>query len=161
MIESRFLNRRADSAVAVPEVSNLKVVGAPPGANVAAAPAKRMRLVVIGSHGVAGANMARFLKLWAGKRLDVTLIEPDCREDWSSDSIMADGSNNGFAEYFPYDPHTLQERYGVRVVGACVTGIDPYGRAVTLADGSRLSYDRLEVAPGARFDAPRRIAVAA
>ena len=44
---------------------------------------------------------------------------------------------------------------GVELARLPATGVDPQARAVTLADGTRLSYDRLVVAPGIdiRWDA--------
>jgi NADPH-dependent 2,4-dienoyl-CoA reductase/sulfur reductase-like enzyme len=160
MIEARFLNKRSDTPKADRPAAALIVVGNSSAENVAVAP-KRMRTVVLGNRSVAGANMARFLKLWAGNRLDVTLVEAGSGRKRSSAPAAVEGSNDGFAEYFPYDPHQLESRYGIHVVDAGVAGIDPYSRALTLADGTRLSYDRLEVAPGAQLDNPQRVAVAA
>ncbi|HTY03379.1 MAG TPA: hypothetical protein VMC81_06590 [Rhodocyclaceae bacterium] len=157
MIEARFLNARGETPKIENPVASLTVVGSAVAAN--SAP-KRFRAVVLGNHTVTGANMARFLKIWAGKRLDVTLVEPDCTGQWSSASSAVPGSN-GFAEFFPYDPHSLDSRYGIRVVGACVSAIDPYSRALTMDDGTRITYDRLEVAPGARLDGASRMAAAA
>ncbi|MBU1238011.1 MAG: hypothetical protein KJ634_13950 [Gammaproteobacteria bacterium] len=152
MVESRFLGTRSQTQAPARPASPLKVVGNSGSVESSrkSVADRRIRTVVIGSHGVVGANMARFLKLWAGKRLDVTLVEPDCDAHWS-DSPAAEGSSDGFSEYFPYDPHCLQDRYGIRVIGASVASIDPYGRALVLADGSRLEYDRLEIASGARL----------
>lgn len=160
MIEPRFLNTRSGTSKADRPAAALKVVGTSANENVVAAP-QRVRAVVLGNRSVAGANMARFLKLWAGNRLDVTLVEAGASRKRSSAPAAVEGSKDGFAEYFPYDPHRLESRYGVHVVDAGVSGIDPYSRALMLADGTRLSYDRLEVAAGAQVNNPQRIAVAA
>lgn len=107
------------------------------------------RIIVVGCRGVAGANMARFLKLWAGDRLDVTLVEPNSASD-SHVPGGAIGRGETFSEFFPYDRRSLAHRYGIRIIGATVAGVDPFGRALILGDGTQLAYDRLEVAPGAR-----------
>ncbi|HZV54502.1 MAG TPA: hypothetical protein VFF82_06145 [Rhodocyclaceae bacterium] len=93
--------------------------------------------------------MARFLKLWAGNRLDVTLVEPNVRGNAPSPA-GAEGKDDGFTEHFPYDRRSLASRYGIRIIGATVAGVDPSDHALMLGDGTRLPYDRLEVAPGAR-----------
>jgi NADPH-dependent 2,4-dienoyl-CoA reductase/sulfur reductase-like enzyme len=46
----------------------------------------------------------------------------------------------------PYDG--LRQRYGVRLVHATATELDPVAHQVTLNDGTRLTYDRLVLAPG-------------
>ena len=40
---------------------------------------------------------------------------------------------------------------GVAVAISAATAVDPHGRTVTLADGSRLTYERLVIAPGIDF----------
>lgn len=121
---SCFSYRKASSAAEIPE-----------------------RLVVVGSKGLAGARLARFLKLWGGEHLDVTLVEPRLAAGARS-AVGGDGRGDGFAEFFPYDRRGLSSRYGIRVIGAGVSGIDATRRALTLADGSRLPFDRLELVPG-------------
>lgn len=108
-----------------------------------------VRLVIVGCRGVAGANMARFLKLWAGDRLDVTLVEPESMDRHAA--VATAGKRNGgggFAEYFPYDRRELSGRYGVRIVGAPIRRVDPVRHLVLVADGSTLPYDRIEFAAG-------------
>jgi NADH dehydrogenase FAD-containing subunit len=108
------------------------------------------RLVIVGSKGLAGARFARFLKLWGGEHLDVTLVEPRLTKGAMS-AVGGDGKGDGFSEFFPYDRRSLSARYGVRVVGAKVSGIDTAHRALTLGDGTRLVFDRLEFAPGSEL----------
>jgi sulfide dehydrogenase [flavocytochrome c] flavoprotein chain len=108
------------------------------------------QLVVVGSRGVAGAKMARFLKLWAGEHVQVTLVEPGFAAGAMS-AVGGDGHGDGFTEYFPYDRRGLSSRYGIHVVGAKVSCIDATRRALTLADGTRLAFDRLELAPGTQL----------
>ena len=102
------------------------------------------RVVVIGG-GFAGATCAGTLKRLA-PRAAVTLVE-------QSTSYMAcPFSNEVIAglrdlrdQEFTYDK--LAGR-GVELAQLRAAGVDPQARAVTLADGTRLTYDRLVVAPG-------------
>lgn len=106
------------------------------------------QLVIVGSEGLAGAKMARFLKLWAGEYVNVTLVEP-ALVGGAMSAVGGDGCGDGFSEYFPFDRRGLSSRYGIRVLGSKVSGVDVARRAMTLADGTRLTFDRLELAPGA------------
>jgi NADH dehydrogenase FAD-containing subunit len=110
----------------------------------------RGRVVVIGG-GMAGATVAKYLRIWGGTGVDVTLIE---RESAYASSIMSNLVLNGSRTMssLQYSYAALASRYGVKIVRGDVLTIDPVGRAVTLASGSRLAYDRLVVAPGVDFD---------
>jgi sulfide dehydrogenase [flavocytochrome c] flavoprotein subunit len=109
------------------------------------------RVVVVGG-GFAGGTCARALK-----RLDpaiaVTLVEANktfiaC--PFSNDVIA--GFRELEQQQFTYDK-VAQD--GVDFVFAQATGVDPSARTVTVEGGSRLSYDRLVLAPGVdlRWDA--------
>jgi sulfide dehydrogenase [flavocytochrome c] flavoprotein subunit len=108
------------------------------------------RVVVIGG-GMAGATVAKYLRLWGGTGVDVTLIE---RESSYASNIMSNLVLNGSRSMnsLQYGYGNLTSRYGVKLVKGEVTTIDPVGKAVTLAGGSRIVYDRLVVAPGVDFD---------
>lgn len=110
----------------------------------------RGRVVVIGG-GMAGATVAKYLRLWGGSGVQVTLIE---RAPYYTSNIMSNLVLNGqrSLESLRYDWNTLVSRYGVQVLRGEVVSGDPYARQVILADGRRLSYDRLVVAPGIDFD---------
>jgi NADPH-dependent 2,4-dienoyl-CoA reductase/sulfur reductase-like enzyme len=109
------------------------------------------RVVVIGG-GFAGATAARFLKR-ADPRLDVTLVERN--QGFAacplSNEVIA-GLRDITVQFFGYDRIAAE---GVAVVSRAATAVDGHARSVTLADGARLSYDRLVLAPGLdlRFDA--------
>lgn len=108
------------------------------------------RVVVIGG-GMAGATVAKYLRLWGGTGVAVTLIE---RETAYTSNILSNlvlsGQRTMTSLQFGYS--NLATRYGVRLVKGDVAAIDPVGHSVTLADGSKLPYDRLVVAPGVDFD---------
>jgi NADH dehydrogenase FAD-containing subunit len=108
------------------------------------------RVVVIGG-GMAGATVAKYLRIWGGTGIDVTLIE---RESSYASNIMSNLVLNGSRSMssLQYSYSALASRYGVKMVKGDVVAIDPVGRSVTLASGTRYAYDRLVVAPGVDFD---------
>lgn len=107
------------------------------------------KVVVIGG-GMAGATAAKYLRLWGGSSLQVTLVEPNA--SYTSNimsNLVLNGSRNLSTLGFTYSG--LAAKYGVTVKTARITGIDTAGRKVSLSDGSQLAYDRLVVAPGVEF----------
>jgi sulfide dehydrogenase [flavocytochrome c] flavoprotein chain len=108
------------------------------------------RVVVIGG-GMAGATVAKYLRIWGGTGVEVTLIE---RDSAYSSNIMSNLVLNGSRTMssLQYGYGNLSSRYGVKMVKGDVATIDPVGRSVTLASGTRYAYDRLVVAPGVDFD---------
>jgi NADPH-dependent 2,4-dienoyl-CoA reductase/sulfur reductase-like enzyme len=110
----------------------------------------RGRVVVIGG-GMAGATAAKYLRLWGGSGVEVTLVE---RDAYYTSNIMSNLVLTGqrTLQSLQIGWATLASKYGIRLVRGEVAAIDPVGRSVALADGSRLAYDRLVVAPGVDFD---------
>jgi NADPH-dependent 2,4-dienoyl-CoA reductase/sulfur reductase-like enzyme len=108
------------------------------------------RVVVIGG-GMAGATVAKYLRLWGGTGVSVTLVE---RDSAYTSNILSNLVLNGQRTItsLQYGYSNLASRYGIRMVKGDVTAIDPVGHSVTLADGSKLPYDRLVIAPGVEFD---------
>lgn len=108
------------------------------------------RVVVIGG-GMAGATVAKYLRYWGGTGVEVTLIE---RDSAYTSNIMSNLVLNGSRTIssLQYGYGNLASRYGVKMVKGEVATIDPIGRTVTLASGTRYAYDRLVVAPGVDFD---------
>lgn len=105
-------------------------------------------VVVVGG-GFAGATAARTLKALE-PRLTVTLVEPNpvytaCP---FSNSVLANLREID-QQRFGYDG---VKRAGVTVAQTSVTAVDAEGKSVTLADGNRLTYDRLVMAPGIDFN---------
>jgi sulfide dehydrogenase [flavocytochrome c] flavoprotein chain len=109
------------------------------------------RIVVIGG-GFGGASCARALRRIDAK-LQVTLIEPNRTFTACpfSNEVIA-GLREIEAQQFTYDRIVAE---GVTVIAQAATMIDPQTRAVGLAGGTSLAYDRLVLAPGIdlRFDA--------
>ena len=108
------------------------------------------RVVIVGG-GMAGATMAKFLRLWGGTSMNVTLVE---REPQYTSSIMSSlvlsGQRSIDSLKYRYDK--LRTNYGVNVLTGDVVAIDPSTRGVRLADGTSLAADRLVLAPGIDFD---------
>jgi NADPH-dependent 2,4-dienoyl-CoA reductase/sulfur reductase-like enzyme len=102
------------------------------------------RVVVVGG-GFAGATCARALKR-LDPRINVTLVEasPTFTACPFSNDVIA-GLRQLTAQQFNYRRIAAD---GVVTAFAVASGIDPQARTASLADGSRLSYDRLVLAPG-------------
>lgn len=113
------------------------------------APRARLGHVVVVGGGFGGATAAHYLKRWGGAAVDVTLVE---RHEAFTSCPMSNLVVGGARA-----PESLVHGYGglqalgVRRLRAEVTGIDPAGRTLQLADGRRLGWDRLVLAPGIGF----------
>jgi sulfide dehydrogenase [flavocytochrome c] flavoprotein chain len=102
------------------------------------------RVVVIGG-GFAGASCARALKA-LDARINVTLVEASrtfiaC----PFSNLVITGMRELTAQQFGYDKVAAA---GVTMAFSAASAVDPQGKSVTLADGNRLAYDRLVLAPG-------------
>ncbi|GGY29087.1 NAD(P)/FAD-dependent oxidoreductase [Pseudoduganella albidiflava] len=113
------------------------------------APRARARVVVIGG-GYGGAAAARYVRLWSGGEVDVTLVEPNPAFISCPLSNLVLGGSRRIGD-LTHGYGALESRHGIRIVRDSATGIDIDKRTVTLASGDRLAYDRLIVAPGIEF----------
>lgn len=102
------------------------------------------RVVVVGG-GFAGASCARALRQ-AAPRVAVTLVEanPTFTACPFSNAVIG-GLRELHTQQFTYERVAGD---GITMVRALATGVDAQARTVTLADGARLPYDRLVLAPG-------------
>jgi NADPH-dependent 2,4-dienoyl-CoA reductase/sulfur reductase-like enzyme len=108
------------------------------------------KIVVIGG-GMAGTTAAKFLRLWGGTGVQVTLIEPNATYYSNIFSNMVLTGERSLSQLaFTYS--TLKSKYGVVVKNVSATAIDPVNKVVSLSDGSKESYNRLIVARGIDFD---------
>ena len=110
----------------------------------ARAQASGPRVVVVGG-GFAGASCARALR-HANPRIAVTLVEPNgtfiaCP---FSNAVIV-GLRELPAQQFTYE-HVAAD--GITIAHTTATAVDPTAKTVALADGARLAYDRLVLAPG-------------
>ena len=128
-----FLKAGAASAVFAPAI--------------ASAQAAAGKVVVVGG-GYAGATAARTLKALQ-PATDVTLVEPNpvytsCP---FSNSVLANLREIGQQQF----RYAGIKRTGVKVAETSVIAVDAEAKSVTLADGTRLPYDRLVMSPGIDF----------
>ena len=102
------------------------------------------RVVVVGA-GLAGASCARALRQ-AVPGVAVTLVEanPTFTACPFSNAVIG-GLRELHAQQFTYERVAGD---GIIVARGLATGVDAQARTVTLADGARLPYDRLVLAPG-------------
>ncbi len=105
----------------------------------------KQRVVVIGG-GPGGATAARYLAKDSEGKLDVVLVEPKKQFTTCFHSNLYVGDFKKFEEItHGYEKIAAQ---GVRMNHQMANSIDRDKKEVVLADGSRLSYDRLVVSPG-------------
>lgn len=107
------------------------------------------QVVVIGG-GMAGTTVAKYLRLWGGANVAVTLVEPDASYTSNIMSNLVLNGNMSMSQ-LAYTHAAVASRYGVAVKRARVSAIDAANRQVSLSDGTALAYDRLVVAPGVEF----------
>ena len=107
------------------------------------------RVVVVGG-GMAGVTAAKYLRLWGGSGVTVTLVEPNSTY---TSHIMSNLVLNGSraVSSLAYGYTSVAAKYGVTVKQAAVSRIDTAAKTLSLSDGSSLNYDRLVVAPGIEF----------
>jgi NADPH-dependent 2,4-dienoyl-CoA reductase/sulfur reductase-like enzyme len=136
-MQRRHLLLAAGAALALPTARSL---AAPP----------KGRVIIVGG-GMAGATLAKFLRLWdAG--IDVTLVDrnPQYVSNIMS-SLVLTGQRNLGELSFGYG--SLRAR-GATVITDDVTAVDPVTARVTLASGTVLQGDRVVLAPGIAFEPP-------
>lgn len=107
-------------------------------------------VIVVGG-GMGGATAAKYLRLWGGQNLRVTLIEKNHTYTSNILSNLVLTGQRGLAS-LDYGYASLRSNYGIDVVQGAVAAIDPVARRVSLAGGSTLTYDRLVLSPGIDFD---------
>ncbi len=110
--------------------------------------AKFGKVVVVGG-GYGGATAAKYLSLWGGGSVDVTLVEAEAAFVSCPMSNLVLGGSMQIADLtIGYD---RLARRGITVVRDTATAVDPDRRAVRLAHGAALPYDRLVLSPGIDF----------
>ena len=120
------------------------------GAGLLSAPAVlgqgKPRVVVIGG-GPGGATAAKYIARDSKGAIDVTLVEPAKQFVTCFHSNLYLGDFRDLASItHSYDK--LASAYGVRLNHQMAAAIDREKKQVVLADGSRISYDRLILSPG-------------
>lgn len=104
------------------------------------------RVVVIGG-GPGGATAAKYIARDSKGAIEVVLVEPKKEFTTCFHSNLYVGGFKKF-EQITHKYDALASKYGVKLNHQMATAIDREKKQVVLADGSRLAYDRLVVAPG-------------
>ena len=108
------------------------------------------RVVVIGA-GFGGATAAKYLRKWSDGGIEVVLIERN------KEFISCPTSNEVLAGHREFDTLVhgfdgLKKNWGIKVVHAAVTAVDPEKRTIKTDRGGNFTYDHLVVSPGIDFD---------
>ena len=120
--------------------------------------ASTQRVVVVGA-GMTGATVAKYLRLWSNRSIDVTMVEPSSQY---TSNIMSNLVVTG--QYNPsilaYGWNNLVRNYGITRVTGSVVGVEPGGSlgpwkvSIATATGTQVRYcERVVLAPGVQFDA--------
>ncbi len=104
------------------------------------------RAVVIGG-GAGGATAARYMAKDSKGELDVVLIEANPQYTTCFFSNLYLGGYRDF-DSITHGYDTLVSNYGINVVNGMADAVDRGAKEVVMADGSKVPYDRLVVAPG-------------
>ena len=106
------------------------------------------RVVVIGG-GYAGANVAKYLRMWSMGSIEVVLVEANQQfVSCPLSNLVLGGSKSINDLTFSYD--LLKTNHGIKWVHDQVTAIDVLTKKIIMLRGE-LSYDRLVIAPGIDF----------
>jgi sulfide dehydrogenase [flavocytochrome c] flavoprotein chain len=114
-------------------------------------------VVVIGG-GMAGATAAKYLRLWGGAQLNVTLVDTDASYTSNIMSNLVLTQQRTMAS-LDYKRDVLASSYGVNLVQDRVINLDTVNKQVVLANGAPLTYDRVVAAPGVEFMAAYGLSV--
>jgi sulfite dehydrogenase len=106
-------------------------------------------VVVVGG-GFGGATAAKYIRMWSEGAIRVTLVERNPRFiSCPMSNLVLAGTQQMNDITLGYDQ--LRSRWGVELVQGDVVALDAVQRSLRLADGTRLSYDRLVLSPGVDF----------
>ncbi len=106
-------------------------------------------VIVVGG-GYSGSTCAKYLKMWGGSSVEVTLIEPNA--NYVSpilSNLVLNGQRSISQLTFNYTTHN--SKYNINIIHQSVTGVDKTNKEITLANGQKLSFDKLVLAPGIDF----------
>lgn len=108
------------------------------------------QVIVVGG-GMAGVTAAKYLRLWGGSGISVTLVEPNpvYVSNIMSNLVLSAGRTMTSLN-FTYA--NLVNNYGVTLKQASLVNFDNATKRVTFSDGSSLPYDKLIMAPGIQMD---------
>lgn len=106
-------------------------------------------IVVVGG-GFSGSTCAKYLKMWGGSSIEVTIIETNSTYVSPILSNLVLNDKKTIANIsFNYLAHA--QKYNVNMVHKSLNSVDKANKILTLNDNSTVSYDYLVLAPGIDF----------
>ena len=106
-------------------------------------------IVVVGG-GFSGATCAKYLKMWGGSSVNVTIIEanPTYVSPILSNLVL-NGQKTTSDLSFTYGD--LNSKYSINMIHSTVNSVDKTAQTLALANGSSVKYDKLVLAAGMDF----------
>lgn len=106
-------------------------------------------IVVVGG-GFSGATCAKYLKMWGGSSVIVTIIEanPTYVSPILSNLVLS-GQKTVSDLSFTYGE--LSRKYGINMIHTTVNSVDKINQSLTLDNGNSIKYDKLVLASGMDF----------
>lgn len=140
--------------IAINRRSFFKLLGATTLVSIASVQLKAVtspskKIIIIGA-GFGGSTCAKYLKLWGGSNIDVTII--DKNENYSSpilSNLILNSEKTLNELTFTHSP--LITNYKVNFINKKLLSINSDEKSITLDDGSSLNYDKLVLATGIDF----------
>jgi NADPH-dependent 2,4-dienoyl-CoA reductase/sulfur reductase-like enzyme len=106
-------------------------------------------IVVVGG-GFSGATCAKYLKLWGGASVDVTVIEPNATYvSPILSNLVLNGQKTTSDLSFTYGSYA--SKYKINMLHNNVESVDKTSQILTLDNGNTIKYDKLVLAPGIDF----------
>ncbi len=107
---------------------------------------RKAKVVIVGA-GFGGSATAKYLKIFSGGQIDVTLIDPSPNlVSCPLSNLVINGQMQISEIMKSRDP--LQQKYGVRIIQDTVERILPEVKKIVLPQGITISYDKLILSPG-------------
>lgn len=106
-------------------------------------------IVIVGG-GFSGATCAKYLKLWGGSSIDVTIIEPN---DTYISPILSNLvlNNQKTTADLSFTYRTYSSKYSINIIHSMVNDVNKTNQTLNLSNGKTLKYDKLVLAPGIDF----------
>jgi len=106
-------------------------------------------VVVVGG-GFSGATCAKYLKMWGGTAVEVTVIEAN--STYVSpilSNLVLNGQKTTTDLSFTYGNYS--SKYKINMIHSTVDAVDKTTQTLTLGNGNSVKYDKLVLAPGIDF----------
>ncbi len=106
-------------------------------------------IVVVGG-GFSGATCAKYLKMWGGGSVNVTIIEANTTYvSPILSNLVLNGQKTTSDLSFTYGD--LSSKYSINMIHSTVNSVDKANQTLTLENGSSVKYDKLVLAAGMDF----------